>query len=227
MNTNNNYDELIERFLDGTFSDPEKAAFIEKMNNNPELEKAVKEQTWLRENWRKAHQLRKTREEVANAIKREKAQKRRQKITWIAAASVLLLFAIPTMLYFNKEPGSSIQIAKDTQTDDTTQEIIGTPQFKKAEEKATYGIADTVKLIAPKKNQQFSRNDSIVFRWIPVLSDSTYIVIQNGKLRQTVFKEKLLKGRSGFTLEAGFLPEGAYRWYLQGNDEKAAFTVHN
>jgi len=226
MNANNNYDELIERFLDGTIPDKEKADFMEKMNNDPEIEREVREQTLLKENWVKAHQLKKTREEVAVAIKREKAQNRRHIITWIAAASVLFLFAVPALFYFNDDSDRSLEMAKDTQRNDSIQEIIGIPQFKSAEEKANFGIADTLKLIAPINNQQFSRKDSIVFQWTPALSDSTYISIQNGKSGQTVFKEKLFTGRSDFTLEGGFLPVGSYHWYIQGSNKSAVFTVH-
>lgn len=227
MKTNNNYDELIERYLDGTLSDQEREAFMEKMNADPELGRAVNEQTRLRENWAKAHSLKKTREEVSVAIKREKSLKRRQIFTWAAAASVMLLFAIPALFYFNNDSDQATKMAKGTHTEDSSKEIIGTPQFKQAEEKATYGIADTLNLIAPIHNQKFSRKDSIVFRWKPALSDSTYIVIENGKSGLTVFREKLLTGKSDFTLEGGFLPEGAYRWYIHGTDKKEAFSVHD
>lgn len=225
MKTNNNYDELIERYLDGTLSDQEREAFMEKMNTDPELAEAVNEQTLLRENWAKAHNLKKTREEVAVAIKREKALKRRQILTWVAAASVMLLFAIPALFYFNNDSDQATKMAKGTHTDDSTQEIIRTPQFKQAEEKAAYGIADTLKLIAPIHNQKFSRKDSIIFRWTPALSDSTYIVIQNGKSDQTIFKERILPDANHFQLEKDFLPVGEYTWQIQGYYSTGKFRI--
>jgi hypothetical protein len=226
MKTSYNSEEWIEKFQDGTLNARELLEFEEKRSNDPEFARLLKEQLWMKDAWIKAHKLEKTRLEVSKAIQHEKSHRRRLFVLYAAAASVLIMISIPAFFIINGDFKSQVPGISETSTSDSLQEITGTPQYKNAEEKASVGTADTIRLIAPINNQLFSRSDSLVFRWYPALKDSTSIVIQNSKSKEPIFKEKVAKGIDQFVLDRGFLPPGAYKWFLQGNVSEGNFTIN-
>jgi hypothetical protein len=225
MNNNYTSEEWLEKRLEGSLNEQELQEFDEKLLNDPEFARVYKEHLRLKEVWVKAHQLDKTRKEVNTAIQHERTQRRRLIISYAAAASILILIAIPVFLYFSGDFKQKSPAVVETNSSDSLNEIIGIPQFKTAEEKASFGIVDSLKLITPVNNKPFSRNDSVVFRWSPALSDSTYIIIQNGMSEQAVFKEKVANGKDQFILEKGFLPEGQYEWFIEGNPYVGKFRI--
>lgn len=225
MKMNLNPDEWIENFIEGNLTDLEKDYFKEKIASDPEFAKLYNERLKLKEAWVRAYDLEKTRVEVSSAIHREKTNKKRQIISFAAAASILLLIGIPAILYFNGNfDRQSINSSKIASLD-SIHEISATPQFKRVEEKASFGKADTISLILPIHNNSFKSSDSVLFRWSPALKDTTLITILNEKTRNAVFKEKVAKGKDQFILEKGFLPEGQYEWFLDGFSEIGKFIV--
>lgn len=225
MKANSNPEEWIENFLDGTLTDQEVEEFKEKLNFDSEFARLYQERLRLKEAWINAHQLDQTRKEVKRAIQHEKSQRRRQYIQLAAVASVLILIGIPAFLYFNGDFNKKSSITSETTSTDSLQDIIGIPQFKTAEEKASFGVVDSVKLISPVKNQVFNQNDSAIFCWKPGLPDSTFIVITAVKNKQVIFREKIVKGRQFFYLENNFLPTGEYQWFLEGYSIKEEFKI--
>lgn len=225
MKKNLSPDELIDKFMEGSLTDPEITYFNEWVASDPEFEKLYYERVKLKEVWVKAYNLEKTRAEVSSAIRRRKTLRNRQIISLAAAASILILIGIPSFLYFNGNSEHQSIPSNQIASLDSIHETEITPQFKSIEEKASFGKVDTIRLILPIHNNIYKNSDSIIFRWTPVLSDSTVITILNGKNGNAVFKEKVAKGKDQFILEKEFLPEGQYEWYLDGFPEIGKFNI--
>jgi hypothetical protein len=221
----NNSEEWIENYLDGKLNNHELRQFDEKRATDPEFNRLFEDRMQIQDQWTKASTLDKTRKEVAAAIYRVNRHRRKKLLALAAAASLLLAISIPGVLYLNGAFTGQTTVADKTEKPDTAKEITITPHFRDIEEKAAFGIADTLSLLAPVNNQQCNRAYFIVFRWKPVLTDTTHIVIENIKNNQVIFKEKIASGKQNFVLEKGFLPVGKYRWYMEGGSSDAQFEV--
>lgn len=218
-------EELIENYLDGNLNESEFRAFNERIKNDPEFDRLYKEQLKLRDDWRKAGQLQKTRTEVANAIINEKNRKKKIIYAWAAAASILLIISISGIFYWqgniNQQP---LFVDQGNENDSLIIDSIS-PQYLEAEEKASFGTADTLILLGPSDSQECNISHYIVFRWKPELNDSTNIIIKSLKNDKVVFREKIGPGKLSFILEKGFLPVGDYAWFLQNGKNTAQFKV--
>lgn len=218
-------EEWIEKYLDGNLNEQELREFHDKRKNDPDFDRLYSEQIKLRNEWKKAGQLHQTRIEVAGAIRKEKNRKKKILYTWAAAASILLIVSISGVIFWNGNPDIQPSVVHQSKERDTTIYQPISPQYLDAEEKASYGTADSLILLGPSQNQECQTSHFIVFRWKPAPNDSTKLVIKRMDNDTIIFEQKIGPGELHYIMKKGSLPVGEYAWHLQNEYNQAQFKV--
>ncbi len=213
--------DRIEDFLDEKLSKEEKIEFLQQMKTDKELERQYQQRMELAGNWVKAKKYESAHYQISEIIRQEKSQKRNRLYAWSIAASFLVLVSISGIVMFNSQPGKQSDLADNAKVTETP--LI--PQIKLAEEKASLHIMGELKLIAPIKNELYSRADSIVFKWETDAEAETYLIIGSQKEGKTIYREKIKISDKRFVLDKNFLPQGQYIWSIEGFAAKEKFRV--
>jgi hypothetical protein len=222
MNTDNKYFDHIESYLDGSMSDSERVIFEMNLKKDPELARELASRKKIGSDWTDALAYEKTKEEVASAIRRSKAHGTKRLIWMAAAATLLILVAIPATLFLFQKPFLTNEIAKQAALD-STKELIVTPEIKLPEEKASSGPARTIVHLKPNIHTVISPSDSVVFEWQPGLSHETNLIIE--KDREIILSIVVGKNQTLVKINAGALAEGKYFWYFRGFASKDSFMI--
>jgi hypothetical protein len=215
------YNDWIENFLDGKLTDEGNKQFMDMLKTNPELEQQYQFRIKMAEDWTKAKEYDETRKLFAGIDQEVKSEKKNKLVVMSIAASLLLLISVSGVLMYSNRNNEQTTIAKNQKGTETT--VV--PQIKYAEEKASIHFNGELRIIAPVKNKNYSKNDSIVFTWNSQIDAETNIVIVNQKSGKTIFREKIKINSQKFILEKNFLPEGDYLWYIEGFPGKEKFKV--
>jgi hypothetical protein len=186
-----------------------------------ELAKEVKFRQTLGSSWGKAMKYEDTKNEVSSAIRNVKNRGRQLIYRYAIAAVFLGLVFMTGGILLNQYNNHSHQFA----TRDSSGEMTITPQINQQDEITSFGILDSLVLISPVSQKQFTYTDSVVFCWKPGLPNSTCIVIREMKNKQIIYKEKIVKGRKFFYIDKNFLPAGEYQWFLEGYPLKGDFKI--
>lgn len=213
--------DQIEDFLDGKFSEEKKIEFLEQMKTDKELERQYRQRINLAGNWIKAKNYESTHNQIAGLISEEKSKKKNRLFVWSIAASFLILVSISGIVKFNSQPVKQSDLANNSKGVETP--LI--PQIKQLEEKTSIYIMGELKLIAPIKNELYSRADSIVFKWETDAEAETYLIIGSQKEGKTIYREKIKISDKRFVLDKNFLPQGQYIWSIEGFAAKEKFRV--
>ena len=222
MSAEYKYFNQIESYLDGSMPDSERVIFEMELERDPELSRELAFRKKLVSGWTEALAYKKTKTEVVSAIRRSKA-KGTKRLIWIAAAATLLIIvAIPATLFLFQKPVFIHEIAKQD-APDSTENLIVTPDIKLPEDKASSGRVGKITLIQPNVHSAISMSDSIVFEWLPGLPDETTLIIE--KNREIILNIELEKNQTAVKLKPGALIEGKYSWYFKDFAAKDSFMI--
>lgn len=173
--------------------------------------------------WVEAAILEKAKEQVTNAHLKY-TRKRKYIVRWIAAALITGAFMAPLSFllrdHFRSDSGQNIVMQKDVNED-----MILTPDFKSAEEKAAFGQYLPIKVLSPINSDTILLKDGIQFRWTPALEADTFLTIVFAGNSHTAFREKVSLGDTLLNIEAGILLEGKYFWTIEGFAARDSFLI--
>jgi len=122
--------------------------------------------------------------------------------------------------HFRSDSGQNIVMQKDVNED-----MILTPDFKSAEEKAAFGQYLPIKVLSPINSDTILLKDGIQFRWTPALEADTFLTIVFAGNSHTAFREKVSLGDTLLNIEAGILLEGKYFWTIEGFAARDSFLI--
>src|SRR5665647_546645 len=99
MQRNSEYDDLIERYLEGTLSAVEKVLFEERLRTDSILSKMLSSRIMLQKTWVKDGQHKQVKEHINHLINIEKQDHKSRSNTWLVAASLIVLLGIGSLFF--------------------------------------------------------------------------------------------------------------------------------
>ena len=225
MKNTDNDNELIESFLDGTLNDQEKEAFLARLETDAALAKAFDERRLLQESYVEASKRIKLKKQIRSIVTEEKRRVSNQRKIWLAAASVILLATLGSILIYNaRNKGTERQYAKEQASPD---QAVQGKQYNMEE----YGNMDVVVRNAavddffPDESTELKSTDTICFRWPSTLTER-FLTIYNSK-GQLVKKVTIKKKVKEYVLLPGILQPGVYFWKFMNDTALIRITVSN
>ncbi len=225
MKNTDNDNELIESFLDGTLNDQEKEAFLARLETDAALAKAFDERRLLQESYVEASKRIKLKKQIRSIVTEEKRRVSNQRKIWLAAASVILLATLGSILIYNaRNKGTERQYAKEQASPD---QAVQGKQYNMEE----YGNMDVVVRNAavddffPDEFTELKSTDTICFRWPSTLTER-FLTIYNSK-GQLVKKVTIKKKVKEYVLLPGILQPGVYFWKFMNDTALIRITVSN
>jgi len=225
MKKSENDFELIERFLDGTLSDQENADFHARVESDPEFARLFAERKLLQKTYTEATKRIELKKQVSSLIADEKRKAAYRQKVWLAAASLVVLATIGSLLIYNaRSHKSESQYAKEQPSRDRA---IEGKQNKMNE----YGNMDVVVRkesvddFFPDEFTTLKANDTICFKW-PSAMSLRYLTIYNNK-GELVKKVTIKKKVKEYVLLPGVLKPGIYYWKFMNDSTLIRITVSN
>jgi len=227
---NSDFDiELIERFLEGTLNEQEKEAFLARVEAEPEFAAAFNQRKLLQASYTEASKRVELKKQIGLLIEDEKHKTLKQRKLWLAAAAVVVLASLGSLLIFNPgKPDMENDYAKNLQiheAETTSQQAEG--QLNRAIE---YAAVDSVVKVKqsngfyPNENTLLSLTDTIRFSWPEsikvsqlIISDSKNTLVRTINI-QTSAKQHLLM--------PGSLNPGLYSWKIQNDPTINRFRIN-
>ncbi|MBL7906167.1 MAG: hypothetical protein JNL22_14175 [Bacteroidales bacterium] len=222
--TDNDF-ELIERFLEGSLNQQESADFLHRVESDPEFAKMFSERKLLQKTYTEASKRMELKKQLKSLITDEKRKTSSQRKIWLAAASLIVLAVIGSLLYYNSgNPGNEKQYAKELPSPD---EAVQGNQNNMEE----YGNMDVVERkesvddFFPDEFTPLKTNDTICFKW-PSSMNLRYLTIYNSK-GELVKKVTIKKKVKEYVLLPGILKPGVYYWKFMNDSTLIRITVSN
>jgi hypothetical protein len=224
MNENKfNDNNLIEDFINGKLSSEGVNSFNERIKLDKEFAQLYNFRINIPEDWRKANEYEKAKQQAAVLIKMVKHKKKIRAYYYYAiAASLTLLIVIPGIFFLNKPNNNSNNIAGNEGQDSIKSYDL---TYKTPENKASIFYMDTIILKSPINNLEVKMKDSLFFYWKPPMDSIENLIIESRINNKIVLSKKIKKGLETFTLNPGFLEEGEYYWYIHGLSVKDSFII--
>ncbi|MGV8111530.1 MAG: hypothetical protein AB2L17_01360 [Lentimicrobium sp.] len=223
MENQHDYAELIERFLEGALSDDELVFFKKQLESDPEMAEVYRQRIALQELWVESTRRGMLKKQIGQVIAREKQSVRARRNIWLAAAAVVVLSVIGSLLIFNTrntKPEEQYAAGQETPLPATE---------GKQNQMNEYGNIDIVKPAKsvddffPDEYTPLKSNDTIVFRW-PSSMETRYLTIYNNK-GELVKKVTIRKKVKEYMLLPGVLKPGIYYWKMMNDSTLIRITV--
>lgn len=225
MKNSDNNIELIERFLEGSLNDQEKNAFLLRVESEPELAQAFSERKLLQESYTEATRRIELKKQIRSVVGEEKRRSSYQRKIWLAAASLIVLATIGSLLIYNS--GSKRLENKYAKEQKSTDPAVQGKQNKMGE----YGNMDVVVRkesvddFFPDEFTSLKASDTICFKW-PSSLNLRYLTIYNHK-GELVKKVTIKKKVKEYVLMPGVLKPGVYHWKFMNDSTLIRITVSN
>jgi len=230
MQRNSEYNDLIERYLDGTLSATEKVLFDEKLKADPILSKMLSSRIMLQKTWVKDGKHRQVKEHINHLINIEKQDYKSRSNTWLVAASLIVLLGIGSLFFVrhaqNQNDREFLSGGKSLNKHKSEKFIQGQQnEIKK------YGSVDSVetnKKVAdnrylPADRSVYQASDTISFIWpATVIKERLIIFDEKGsKVAEVPLKTYAVE----YKLLPSTLKPGSYIWTLPPNELKYQFSI--
>ena len=228
MAKNSTFDDLIEKYLDGTISEAERELFDQRLKNEPVLSEKLSQRILIQKSWLKSAQHNQVKQHISRLIKIEKQSRKSERRIWLVAASLIVLIGISSLFIFrnnqnqndreflagNKNPNKNFRISKGQQNEVKKYGIIDSTRIHKS-------IADQSYL--PANGSIFQVTDTIIFRW-PVTSIKEKLLIFDENWSK-VTEVPLQKSVMEYRLNPSTLKPGIYTWILPPDKLRYQFSI--
>ena len=220
--------DLIERFLDGSLNEKEREAFQERTKTDTAFADSLAKRKLLQKSYVEVHKRGELKKQIRSVVSDEKRKVATKKTFWLAAASVIVLAAVGSVLiYTTNKTDSQPRLASQQQMPlkDSADHLVQGQQQSMTE----YGSADTLKAsnkkntFFPAESAKLKTGDTIWFSW-PDFYKVRVLTICNNK-GEVVKKESIKQGLNQYVLLPGNLPPGKYTWQILKDSAKIHFTV--
>ena len=225
-----NDNDLIERFLDGSLSEKEREAFNERIKTDTILADALAQRKLLQRTYIETSRRSALKKQIKTIVTDEKRKAANQRKVWLAAATIIVLTAVGSILMFPaKKPDNAQRLANEQpkQSIDTTDHLLQGQQ-KSMNEYATLDSIEATKknnTLYPDDRAILKSGDTIRFSW-PELYKVQFLTIYNNK-GEVVKKESIIQGTNKYVLLPGMLPPGQYSWKILKDSKNIHFTINN
>lgn len=227
MNTQYNDTDLIEMFLDGSLSDYEKAAFLERIMSDSALAASLAQRKLLQASYVEAHKRINLKNHIQGVLNNTKQKIAFHKKVWLVAASLILFIGVSSVFILQTRPASNTSNLAKVENN-TNEDKIVTVQKNDIQE---FGAIDS--LTSPKANavyflppegSVFSQTDTILFfRNIAVSNDVLIVVDKAGSV---IKKSPFKPGKPEFKIVPYTLKPGTYYWHFSNdNNTTHSFVV--
>lgn len=207
--------EIIEQFLDGTFSESENMEIEERLRTDLDFSDLYNFRIKLAKKWDEANRYAQIKTKVVQQVNAVK-KRRKQKIYYRVAAVLALFVAFPGILYHYKS-NKDVQLASTL-----TQELL----MNQPENKASVNYYDDqFRFISPINNEAIELFEDILFKWDCSLDVETTIIIKLVENDSIVKRVPVKSLNKEYKLDSK-LEEGNYSWILEGFEGKKYFTIH-
>lgn len=217
--------ELIERYLEGSLNDQETGDFSKRLESDPAFAKMFSERKLLQETYTEATKRIELKKQIRSVVGVEKRRASNQRKILLAAASLIVLATIGSLLIYNaRNTGQEKQYAKEQPTNDQALE-------GKQNKMSEYGNMDVVERkeavddFFPDEFTPLKANDTICFKW-PSSMNLRYLTIYNNK-GELVKKVTIKKKVKEYVLLPGILKPGVYYWKFMNDTTLIRITVSN
>ena len=230
MQRNSEYNDQIERYLDGTLSATEKVLFDERLKVDPILSKMLSSRIILQKTWVKDGQHKHIKAHINHLINIEKQDHKSRSNTWLVAASLIVLLGIGSLFFVqhtqNQNDREFLAGDKILNRDKSEKFIQGQQnEIKK------YGSADSVEtnktgadnLYLPADVSVYQASDTISFTWPATIIKERLIIIDEKGSK--VAEVTLEKDAVEYKLLPSTLKPGSYTWTLPPNALKYQFSI--
>jgi len=225
MKNSDNDIELIEQFLEGSLNDQENTAFLARVESEPAFAAAFAGRKLLQETYTEATKRIELKKQIRSVVGEEKRRSSFQRKIWLAAASLILLAMLGSILIYNaRNKGTERQYAKEQASPDRA---VQGKQYNMEE----YGNMEVVVRNAavddffPDEFTELKSTDTICFRWPSTLTER-FLTIYNSK-GQLVKKVTIKKKVKEYVLLPGILEPGVYFWKFMNDTALIRITVSN
>lgn len=230
MQRNSEYNDLIERYLDGTLTDTEEVLFEERLKTDPILSKMLSSRIMIQKTWVKDGQHKQVKAHINHLINIEKQEHKSRSNTWLVAASLIGLLGIGSLFFVqhtrNQNDREFLAGDKILNRDKSEKFIQGQQnEIKK------YGSVDNVetnKTVAdsrylPADRSVYLASDTISFIWpASIIKERLIIFDEKGS---KVTEVTLEKDAVEYKLLPSTLKPGSYTWTLPPNELKYQFSI--
>lgn len=211
--TRDNYNIIIENYLDGSMTPSEKNEFERQLLKDEELSKMFAERKNIQDIYITTHEMLALKKTIRASIEfQKKREKKHYLTTWkfsLSAASVIIFMLLGYIFVFDKAPSRdknyiSIEPPKGDSVTGINHNI------------NTYSNRDIVKgkghfdEFFPDEYAQLHTTDTICFTW-PLSITSKVLLLYDSK-GQLIKKMKIKKNNHKYYLLPGTLNEGIYYW---------------
>ncbi len=221
--------DLIEKFLEGSLSENEETAFQERLANDVGFADAFAKRKLLQKAFVEATVRADIKKTIGSAIAGEKRKAQTHRRIWLAAATLIILATVGSLLIynsFNRMPENQFAIEQNLPEKEDREAM-----ERKSNSMEEYGNLDvlvrkeSVDDFFPDELTVLKANDTIIFKW-PSSLNERYLTIYNSK-GELVKKEKIKKKVKEFTLLPGILKPGVYFWKFMNDSTLIRITVSN
>lgn len=221
MKTTNEDMELIEKYLDGSLSRDEEAAFEERLRVDSEFAFEFKKRQILQQAYVEASNRLVLKKQVQQILEKDVRTKKSKQYYWLAAASIVLMVGVGYLFYQQQfKTKDEIGFATNQKVEDGSV----TPQHNEIEE---YGKVD--KIESNKKTSQLkdgtvlSSVDTIVLSRINCNRYDTLII--TGYNGHSVVKYPIHIGSCLVKLNPKTLQPGSYYWRFKKEGNQKSIIV--
>jgi hypothetical protein len=220
--------DLIEKYLDGTLSTPERKLFDERLKTDPILFEKFSDRIKLQKSWVKIAQYNHVKQHISRLIHLEKQNQKSRTNNWLVAASLIVLIGISSVIFvrYNQNGSDRDFLANGKSSNSNKGELIVEGQKNEIKK---YGSADSIRKVIdiqpflPKEGTVFTATDTITFSWPATPLKEKLVVFDENWIK--VVDVKLQKGITEYKLAPQRLKPGAYTWILTPNSSKYQFTI--
>jgi len=225
METQDNIDIIvIENYLDGLLSEQEKEQFLLRLETDQELKKLYQFRLKIRDDWEKARQYETTREQVKEAVQREKSRQRRN-IMYAVAASLALIIVVSGIFNMINPRDESSEMAA-TETDSAAVETYE-PQISQPKNYADSGQYKPNEVERSLLLTLDIKADSIIFNWQPLPEKETFLVFVSQENKQEILRKQIQPTSLTISLPRNQIPSGKLIWYIEGFMARDSFELAN
>jgi len=230
MEKNSSYDDLIEKYLDGTLSDVERELFDERLKTDTILSKKLSDRLMIQKSWIKVAQRSQVKQHINRLISIEKQDQKWRRNTWLVAASLSLLIGISSLLFLrhNQYLNDREFLAKSKSNNkDKSDKIVQGQQneIKKYASIDSLNINKTVsgKQYLPTDGAIYQVTDTIVFIWPGTLLKERLVIFDERGTK--VAEVPLQTGDIEHKLLPLTLKPGSYTWNITPNELNYKFII--
>ena len=221
--------DLIEKYLEGSLSKNEEAAFQERLANDVGFADTFTERKQLQEAFIEASMRSEIKKSIRSAIAKESHRTITNRRVWLTAAAVVLLAAVASVLMYNSSGRMpEKQYAKEQTSPEKGDKEATQKKLNSMEEYSNMDVLvrkESVDDFFPDESTVLKPTDTIIFKW-PSSLNERYLTIYNSK-GELVRKATIRKKAKEYTLLPGVLKPGVYYWKFMNDSALIRITVSN